>query len=112
MKNNQQLDKFYKKEILDLLDEMRKNVKENLCPRLSAVSLLQMTDNWTKVKLALSEEKTRKEKNQKLRIKGSRADRRSGKSVKTEGKVSKSKAKTREVRSSKKYANVRKRGRS
>jgi hypothetical protein len=37
MKNNQQLDKFYKKEVMELLDSMKKNVALNLCPRLSAV---------------------------------------------------------------------------
>lgn len=46
---------------------------------------------------------------QKMRIKASKADRRSGKSGKLEGKVSKAKAKTKEVRSQKKIATVRKR---
>jgi len=49
---------------------------------------------------------------QKVRAKASRADRRSGKSVKTEGKVSKATAKTKESRSSKKVAAVKKRTRS
>ena len=49
---------------------------------------------------------------QALRAKASRAARRSGKSMKTEGKVSKSSAKTKEVRSSKKVAAVKKRTRS
>ena len=46
---------------------------------------------------------------QKVRAKASRADRRSGKSTKTEGKVSKSTAKGKEARSSKKVAAVKKR---
>jgi len=49
------------------------------------------------------------QKEEKMRIKASRAVRRSGKSAKNEGKVSKSKAKTKESRSSKKIATVRKR---
>lgn len=49
---------------------------------------------------------------QALRAKASRAARRGGKSMKTEGKVSKSSAKTKEVRSSKKVASVKKRTRS
>ena len=49
---------------------------------------------------------------QVIRAKASRAARRSGKSMKTEGKVSKSSAKTKEVRSSKKVAAVKKRTRS
>ena len=47
-------------------------------------------------------------KQQKLRTSTLRAARRSGKSIKKEGKVSKSKAKTKEVRSQKKIATVRK----
>ncbi len=47
-------------------------------------------------------------KQQKVRISASRAARRSGKSIKKEGKVNKAKAKTREVRSQKKIATVRK----
>ncbi|WP_249111015.1 hypothetical protein [Nitrosopumilus sp. K4] len=47
-------------------------------------------------------------KEQKLRTDGSRADRRSGKSIKKEGKVNKAKAKTRTPRSQKKSATVRK----
>lgn len=108
MKNNQQLDKFYKKEVMELLDSMKKNVALNLCPRLSAVGLLELTENWAKVKIELGAEKDNKEKEHKLRAKGSRADRRSGKSIKQEGKVSKSKAKTKEIRSSKKIANIKK----
>ena len=46
---------------------------------------------------------------QKIRIKASKADRRSGKSGNIEGKVSKAKAKTKEIRSQKKIATVRKR---
>lgn len=49
---------------------------------------------------------------QKIRAEASRAARRSGKSIKLEGKVTKSKAKTQEARSSKKIAAVRKRSRS
>ncbi len=56
---------------------------------------------------------TRKEieeqkKQQKLRTSALRAARRSGKSIKKEGKVSKSKTKTKEARSQKKIATVRK----
>lgn len=109
-KNNLQLDKFYQKEVLKMLDGMKENVLQNLCPRVSAVGLMELTENWTRVKIELSNEKTKTD--DKIRIKGSRADRRSGKSIKKEGKVSKSKAKTKEVRSSKKYATIRKRGRS
>ena len=58
------------------------------------------------------EEKEKQEKEQKMRASVSRAARRSGKSIKTEGKVSKQKAKTKEVRSSKKIAAVKKRTRS
>ena len=47
-------------------------------------------------------------KQQKVRISASRAARRSGKSIKKEGKVSKSKAKTKETRSQKKIATVNK----
>jgi len=47
-------------------------------------------------------------KQQKVRISASRAARRSGKSIKKEGKVSKAKAKTRTPRSQKKIATVRK----
>ena len=101
--NTKQLDKFYKAETLKMLDGMKAVVKANKVPRLSAVGLLELTANWTKVK-----QQAKAEEEQKIRAKGSRADRRSGKSVKLEGKVSKSKAKTKEVRSSKKIANVRK----
>ena len=56
---------------------------------------------------------TRKEieeqkKQQKVRISALRAARRSGKSIKKEGKVNKSKAKTKTPRSQKKIATVRK----
>ncbi len=47
-------------------------------------------------------------KQQKLRTSALRAARRCGKSIKKEGKVSKSKAKTKEARSQKKIATVRK----
>ena len=47
-------------------------------------------------------------KEQKLRTDASRAARRSGKSIKKEGKVNKAKAKTRTPRSQKKSATVRK----
>jgi len=47
-------------------------------------------------------------KQQKVRISASRAARRSGKSIKKEGKVSKAKAKTKTPRSQKKIATVRK----
>ncbi len=47
-------------------------------------------------------------KQQKVRISASRAARRSGKSIKKEGKVSTAKAKTKEARSQKKIATVRK----
>ncbi len=58
-------------------------------------------------KLTKAEIEKQKEE-QKTRAKGSRAARRSGKSIKLEGKVSKSKAKAKEVRSQKKIATVRK----
>jgi len=47
-------------------------------------------------------------KQQKVRINAFRAARRSGKSIKKEGKVSKAKAKTKTPRSQKKIATVRK----
>ena len=47
-------------------------------------------------------------KQQKVRISASRAARRSGKSIKKEGKVGKAKAKTKTPRSQKKIATVRK----
>jgi len=47
-------------------------------------------------------------KQQKVRISAFRAARRSGKSIKKEGKVSKAKAKTKTPRSQKKIATVRK----
>jgi len=47
-------------------------------------------------------------KEQTMRVEASRADRRSRKSMKTEGKVEKSKAKAKTPRSSKKIATVRK----
>ena len=47
-------------------------------------------------------------KQQKVRISASRAARRSGKSIKKEGKVSKARAKTKTPRSQKKIATVRK----
>ncbi len=47
-------------------------------------------------------------KQQKVRISASRAARRSGKSIKKEGKVNKAKAKTKTPRSQKKIATVRK----
>ena len=65
------------------------------------------------VRKQLTEKEIAKQKEeQSLRAKASRVARRSGKSVKTEGKVSKSSAKTKEVRSSKKVAAVKKRTRS
>lgn len=65
------------------------------------------------VRKQLTEKEIEKQKEeQSLRTKASRAARRSGKSMKTEGKVSKSNAKTKEVRSSKKVAAVKKRTRS
>jgi len=65
------------------------------------------------VRKQLTEKEIEKQKEeQSLRAKASRAARRSGKSMKTEGKVSKSSAKTNEVRSSKKVAAVKKRTRS
>lgn len=57
-------------------------------------------------------EKEKQKEEQGLRAKASRAARRSGKSMKTEGKVSKASAKTIESRSSKKVAAVKKRTRS
>lgn len=57
----------------------------------------------------LTEKEKEDQKNQqKIRAELSRAARRSGKSIKPEGKVSKSKAKTTESRSSKKIAAVKK----
>ncbi|QLH03431.1 hypothetical protein C5F47_07665 [Nitrosopumilus cobalaminigenes] len=65
------------------------------------------------VRKKLTEKEIEKQKEeQKVRAKASRAARRSGKSIKTEGKVSKATAKTKEVRSSKKVAAVKKRTRS
>jgi len=65
------------------------------------------------VRKQLTEKEIEKQKEeQSLRAKASRAARRSGKSMKTEGKVSKSSAKTNEARSSKKVAAVKKRTRS
>ena len=65
------------------------------------------------VRKQLTEKEIKKQKEeQSLRVKASRAARRSGKSMKTEGKVSKSSAKSKEVRSSKKVAAVKKRTRS
>lgn len=54
------------------------------------------------------EEKEELKKEQKIRADASRAARRSGKSVKREGKVDKSKAKTKTPRSQKKIATVKK----
>jgi len=57
----------------------------------------------------LTKEEIEKQKEgQKIRTSASRAARRSGKPIKKEGKVSKAKAKTKEVRSQKKIATVRK----
>ena len=65
------------------------------------------------VRKQLTEKEIKKQKEeQSLRAKDSRAARRSGKSMKTEGKVSKATAKTKENRSSKKVAAVKKRTRS
>ena len=65
------------------------------------------------VRKKLTDKEIEKQKEeQKIRADASRASRRSGKSIKTEGKVAKSKAKTKEARSSKKIAAVRKRTRS
>ncbi len=61
------------------------------------------------VRAKLTPEEIEKQKgDEKIRVKASRAARRSGKSIKTEGKVSKAKAKTKETRSQKKIATVRK----
>ncbi len=57
---------------------------------------------------ATAEEIEEQKKQQKLRIKITRAARRSGKIRKKEGKVSKAKAKTRTPRSSKKIAAIKK----
>ena len=54
------------------------------------------------------EEKEKQKEEQKVRAKASRAARRSGKSIKREGKVDKAKAKTKETRSQKKIATVNK----
>jgi hypothetical protein len=65
------------------------------------------------VRKKLTEKEVEKQNDeQKVRAKASRADRRSGKSTKPEGKVSKSTAKGKEARSSKKVAAVKKRTRS
>ena len=65
------------------------------------------------VRKKLTNEEIEKQKEeQRIRAKVSRAARRSGKSIKPEGKVTKSNAKTKETRSSKKVAAVRKRTRS
>ncbi len=64
------------------------------------------------VRKKLTDKEIEKQKEeQKIRAKASRAARRSGKSIKTEGKVSKATAKTKEVRSSKKIAAIKKRTR-
>lgn len=57
---------------------------------------------------ATAEEIEKQKKNQKLRIKVSKAARRSGKSRKKEGKVSKARAKTKTPRSGKKIAAIKK----
>ena len=65
------------------------------------------------VRKKITDEEIEKQKQeQKIRVEASRAARRSGKSIKPEGKVTKSKAKTVEARSSKKVASIRKRTRS
>ena len=62
------------------------------------------------VRKKLTDKEIEKQKEeQKVRAKASRADRRSGKSMKTEGKVSKATAKTKETGSSKQVAAVKKR---
>ena len=56
-----------------------------------------------------TDEEIEEQKNeQKMRASALRADRRSGKSIKKEGKVSKSKSKSKEPRSQKKIATVKK----
>ncbi|MBT3580574.1 MAG: hypothetical protein HOC38_01970 [Nitrosopumilus sp.] len=57
-------------------------------------------------------EKEKAKKEQIVRAEQSRAARRSGKSTKVEGKVAKSTSKTKESRSSKKIATIKKRTRS
>jgi len=65
------------------------------------------------VREKLTDKEIEKQKEeQKIRVEASRAARRSGKSIKPEGKVTKSNAKAKEARSSKKIAAVRKRTRS
>ena len=65
------------------------------------------------VRKKLTDKEIEKQKEgQKIRVEASRAARRSGKSIKPEGKVTKSKAKANEARSSKKVAAVKKRTRS
>ena len=65
------------------------------------------------VRKKLTDKEIEKQKEeQKIRADASRAARRSGKSMKTEGKVAKSNQKTKEARSSKKITAVRKRTRS
>ena len=59
-----------------------------------------------------NKEKEKQKEEQKIRASASRAARRSGNSIKKEGKVNKARAKTKETRSSKKIATVRKRSRS
>ena len=105
--DNKTLDKFYKKEVLYVLNAMKDLTNANKIPLNSVVGLAELIDSWKHVKKELQAEEEHK-----IRAKGSRADRRSGKSVKLEGKVSKSKAKTKEVRSSKKMVAIRKRSRS
>jgi len=65
------------------------------------------------VRAKISEkEKEKQKEEQKVRASVSRAARRSGKSIKKEGKVSRAKAKTTESRSSKKIVAIKKRTRS
>ena len=65
------------------------------------------------VRKKLTDKEIEKQKEeQKVRVEVSRAARRSGNSIKPEGKLTKSKAKAKEARSSKKIAAVKKRTRS
>ena len=96
-------------DILDL-DIMYENIEYNQEIK-SLEEKIELISNLSYIYEAEDEIEKQKEE-QKVRAKASRAARRSGKSMRTEGKVSKATSKTREARSSKKIAAVKKRTRS
>lgn len=49
-KNNEQLEEFYKKQILEICDGIKDLVVANKVPRGSAVSLQEFVTNWDKLK--------------------------------------------------------------